>query len=49
MAMHSIVTAPSSERDNRGPPDFLRRFWSLAIPACLLFWVALAYAISSAM
>lgn len=28
--------------------DLAPRFWSIALPACLLFWAALAYGIHSA-
>jgi hypothetical protein len=31
------------ERDNAN--DFALRFWALVLPACLLFWLGVGYAI----
>lgn len=37
-------TTPSKQRETH---DLALGFWSLAMPACLLFWAAVAYAIHS--
>ena len=33
----------------RDPHDLALIFWSIAMPACLLFWAAVAYGIHSAL
>jgi hypothetical protein len=45
MTMYSFGAVPTNQRDDSGSPDLARAFWSLAIPACLMFWAALGYVI----
>jgi hypothetical protein len=43
-----IVEQPYIPEHRDNPYDLAPQFWRIAIPACLLFWAAIAYAIHSA-
>ena len=46
MALHPTFDVHLTEY--RDPHDLAPLFWRIAIPACLLFWAAVAYGIHSA-
>jgi len=55
MALHAtfdnarhIAPRRTAATKQRGEHDLALIFWSIATPACLLFWAAVAYGIHSA-
>ena len=54
MALHATfdarpaVSRRVAVRRHRAEHDLTLMFWSIATPACLLFWAAVAYGIHSA-
>jgi hypothetical protein len=57
MALHATFDAAhfasrsvaSASHTRREPHDLAPIFWSIAFPACLAFWAAVAYGIHSAL